>query len=176
MLIPGQVTPDLQLPLLGGGQFDLASPVGVNGTVLMFYRGAHCPKCIAQIREATPLLDDFATLGVDVVAISADDAERADLVAEKAGTRELPIAHSFELARARDWGLWLSTAREGTQEPPLFSEPGLFLVMPGQRLYAAWVQTTPFARQRMDDILATVRFQQDKDYPPRGTYDGPVPM
>jgi len=42
--------------------------------------------------------------------------------------------YSLAIATARTWGLYISTGRgmttTGVEEPPLFSEPGVFLVRP----------------------------------------------
>ena len=53
----------------------------------------------------------------------------------------------------------------GVEEPPLFSELGLFLVRPDRTLYFASVQTMPFARPRFTDILAAIDFVTAKNYP-----------
>ena len=175
MLIPGRRTPALSLPLLGGGTFDLDRDRGDKGTLLVFYRGLHCPLCIKQMTAMEDKLAEFDALGVAVVNISADTGDRARQTAEKAGVAKLKVAHSLPLTAARDdWGLWISAAREGTQEPAQFNEPGLFLITGDRMLHFAWVQSVPFARPSMDDVLGGIRFQQDKDYPPRGTYDGPL--
>ena len=42
--------------------------------------------------------------------------------------------------------------------PPLFSEPGLFLVRPNGELYFASVQTMPFARPALADLLGGLDF------------------
>ena len=56
----------------------------------------------------------------------------------------------------------------GVEEPALFSEPGLFLVLPDRTLYFASVQTMPFARPHFTDILAALDYVIAKNYPARG--------
>ena len=53
-------------------------------------------------------------------------------------------------------------------EPEKFSEPGLFLVKPDGTLYAAFIQTMPFARPPLDQLLGAIDFIKEKDYPARG--------
>jgi hypothetical protein len=53
-------------------------------------------------------------------------------------------------------------------EPPLFSEPGIFLVRPDRTLYFSSVQTMPFARPHLADILGALDFVIAEDYPARG--------
>ena len=51
---------------------------------------------------------------------------------------------------------------------PAGREPGLFLVRPDGTLYAASIQTMPFARPHVADVLAAVDYITKKAYPPRG--------
>ena len=70
---------------------------------------------------------------------------------------------------AREWGLYISDKREGSDEPDRFSEPGLFLIRPDGTLYMAQVQSAPFTRPSIDQLLEGVKVITEKDYPPRGT-------
>ena len=54
------------------------------------------------------------------------------------------------------------------EEPPLFSEPGLFLVRPDGTLYFGSVQTMPFARPSFAEIQGALDFVLANDYPARG--------
>jgi hypothetical protein len=82
------------------------------------------------------------------------------------------VGHSLAIATARTWGLYLSTGRgvtsSGFEEPPLFSEAGVFLVRPDRTLYWAAVQSMPFARPHFREIVAALDFVIAKDYPARG--------
>jgi len=62
----------------------------------------------------------------------------------------------------------------GIEEPPLFNEPGVFLVKPDGTLYYGAVQTMPFARPQFQDLLGAIDFAIAKDYPARGEYTGEV--
>jgi hypothetical protein len=48
------------------------------------------------------------------------------------------------------------------------SEPGLFLIRPDGTLYCSSVQTMPFARPHVGDVLQAIAFITEKNYPPRG--------
>lgn len=178
MLMPRQKTPDLNLPLLGGGTFDLANDGSERGTIVCFYRGLHCPVCANYLGELERLTPDFAERGVKTVAISSDGQERAQDMAEKMKASALRMAYDLPLSVARDWGLYISTSRGktsiGIEEPALFAEPGLFLVNPDQTLYYMSVQTMPFVRPHFSELLGAVDFAIDKSYPARGEYVGAV--
>ncbi len=178
MLMPRQKTPDLSLPLVGGGTFTLSGDASERGTVVCFYRGLHCPICATYLPELERLTPEFAKRGVKTVAVSSDGAERAKDMAEKIGADTLRFAYDLPLSQARDWGLYISTSRGktsiGIEEPALFSEPGLFMVNPDMTLYYMSVQTMPFVRPHFSELLGAVDFAIDKNYPARGEYTGAV--
>jgi peroxiredoxin len=45
MIKPGTPAPALDLPLIGGGRFRLADQQPGAFTLVVFYRGCHCPIC-----------------------------------------------------------------------------------------------------------------------------------
>ena len=52
----------------------------------------------------------------------------------------------------------------------LFAEPALLLVRPEGELYAAWIQSTPYARVHLAEVLAAVDNFISKQLPePRGS-------
>ncbi|WP_166415590.1 peroxiredoxin-like family protein [Cochlodiniinecator piscidefendens] len=178
MLMPREKTPDLSLPQLGGGRFDLATDGSERGTVVCFYRGLHCPLCATYLKELERLTPDFAERGVKTIAISSDGHERTEKMAENIGAVNLRFGYDLSLSNAREWGLYISASRGktsiGIEEPALFSEPGLFVVNPDQTLYYMSVQTMPFVRPHFRELLGAIDFAIDKSYPARGEYKGEV--
>lgn len=166
-LKPKQPTPALDLPLTAGGRFNLQEQSPQAFTMLVFYRGLHCPACKAYLQELSETLSQFTDIGVSPVAISADGAERAKQSYSEWGLGDLPVAYDLSIDAARAWGLFVSEAiKDG--EPPVFSEPGIFLVRPDGTLYMAAINTMPFGRPRLEDVRKAAAFAIDKDYPPRG--------
>ena len=178
MLMPRQKTPDLVVETLDHGRFDLSTEQSERGVVVCFYRGLHCPICAAYLKDLEQHVGKFAERGVTAIALSADDESRARQMADKVGASELRFGYGLSLSKAREWGLYISTSRGktsiGIEEPALFSEPGLFLVSPGQTLYYASVQTMPFVRPHFSELVGALDFAIDKNYPARGEYSGPV--
>ena len=175
-LIPRQPVPALRAERLDGSLFALGAPPAERFDLLVFYRGLHCPLCSKYLMELDRLVPEFAQRGVQVIAISSDDRERAAAMADKIQARHLAIGYGLDLAVARQWGLYISTSRGktslGIEEPPRFSEPGVFLVRPDGTLYYGAVQTMPFARPQFQDLLGAVDFAIAHDYPARGEYLG----
>lgn len=178
MLMPREKTPNLSLPMLTGGQFDLATEGAALGTVICFYRGLHCPICANYLKELDALTPKFAERGVKTIAISSDGAERTQAMSDKIEASSLRFAYDLPLQEARDWGLYISTSRGktsiGIEEPALFSEPGLFLVNTDRTLYYMSVQTMPFVRPHFSELLGALDFAIANSYPARGEYQGAV--
>lgn len=176
MLIPRRKVPDLAVETLDHGRFDLASETSARGTVICFYRGLHCPLCAKYLIEFEKLAPDFAGRGVATIAISTDDAGRARGMADKIGARNLRFGYGLPLAKAKEWGLYLSAGRGktsiGIDEPALFAEPGLFLINADRTLYYGSVQTMPFVRPQFSELLGMLDFAIAKNYPARGEYVG----
>lgn len=176
MLMPRQKTPDLSVPTLDHGQFDLTTDGAERGTVICFYRGLHCPICANYLGELEKRVDDFAERGVKTIAISTDGEGRTREMADKVGGGKLRYGYDMSLSKAREWGLYISTSRGksgiGIMEPDLFSEPGLFMVTPQQTLYYGSTQTMPFVRPHFSELVGALDYAIANDYPARGEYEG----
>ena len=129
-LFPRQQVPDLRVSLAGGGSFDLSRERPANFTLVVFYRGLHCPICKTQVRDLEAKLPEFEKRGVGVVAISSNGHERGEKAKAEWGLSNLRVGYGLDLEAARSWGLYISSGRgptyAGVDEPTLFSEPGLF--------------------------------------------------
>jgi len=178
MLTPRQKTPDLELETLSHGTFDLDQETTGRGTVICFYRGLHCPICANYLTELEKRTPEFAERGVGTIAVSTDDEARTRAMADKIGAKGLRFGYGLTLAKAREWGLYISTSRGttsiGIEEPALFAEPGLFMVTPERTLYYGSVQTMPFVRPHFSELVSALDFAIAKNYPARGEYTGPV--
>lgn len=171
-LMPRQKAPALAVDLVGGGTWQLSERRPEHFTMIVAYRGMHCPICQPYLRELDRTLGEFTQRGVDVVAVSGDTRERAEQTRGDWGLKALPLGYGLGIDKAREWGLYISTSRgktsTGVVEPERFSEPGLFLVRPDQTLYAASYATMPFARPHFSELLKALDFIIPNDYPARG--------
>ena len=175
---PRQPAPALHVDTVAHGPFDLAAQKPERFTLICYYRGLHCPICATYLRELERLVPDFAQRGVETIAISSDEADRARQMAEKINASGLRIGYGLDLASARAWGLYISATRGktsiGIEEPALFSEPGVFLVRTDGTIYYSSVQSMPFARPAFSELLQALDFAIKNDYRARGEYTGPV--
>ena len=177
-LMPRFPVPALNVATTAGGRFVLGAAPGEKFDLVVFYRGLHCPICAKYLMELERLVPEFAQRGVQVVAVSSDDADRASQMADKVKASGVKFGYGLSLRSARQWGLYISTSRGktsiGIEEPELFSEPAVYIVRPDGTLYYGAVQTMPFARPQFQDLLGAIDFAIAKDYPARGEYSGEV--
>ncbi len=177
-LLPRHPVPALRVTLTNGERFVLGAKPGEKFDLIVFYRGLHCPLCAKYLLELERLAPEFTARGVQLLAVSSDDEDRARQMATKVNASALQFGYGLSLKSARQWGLYISTSRGqtsiGIEEPALFSEPGVFIVSPDGTLYYGAVQTMPFARPAFQDLLGAIDFAISKDYPARGEYTGPL--
>jgi len=166
------------VPTLDHGVFDLAADAAEHFSLIVFYRGLHCPICAKYLMELARLVPEFEKRGVKVMALSSDTQERARQMADKLDAPGLRMGYGLPLDVARQWGLYISTSRGvtsiGIEEPALFSEPAVYIVRPDSTLYYGAVQTMPFARPNFADLVGAIDFALAKNYPARGEYTGEV--
>lgn len=177
--LPRQLVPDLSVPLVGGPRWRLCDQKPQNFTMLLFYRGLHCPECRAYLQEAEARHKAFRAQGVSVIALSCDDEARGVATESEWALELLPLAYGLTARQARSYGLYLSRGRaghptpHGLEEPQIFVEPGLFLIRPDRTLYFASVQNMPFARPPLLEILRMIEWTVSNGYPARGDFDEP---
>jgi len=164
---PREPFPDLDLPFAGGGRFVLSERRPKHFTMLVVYRGLHCPLCQRYLGELQAKHDDFLRLDVEPIALSTDDAGRAEKAKRDWGLATLPLAYGLSIDTARSLGLYISTPIQPDQSA-LFAEPGLFLIRPDQTLFCASIQTMPFTRPDLGTLLDALQFITTMGYPARG--------
>tara|TARA_R100000306_G_scaffold47172_1_gene44940 strand:- start:50288 stop:50782 length:495 start_codon:yes stop_codon:yes gene_type:complete len=158
---------DLRLDTVEGKHWTLAEQQPDTFTMLVFYRGLHCPVCKTYLQTLETKLDDYRSRGVNVIAISMDDKARAEQSVKEWGLKQLTVGYGLTEAAARGWDLYISESISD-KEPERFSEPGLHLIRPDNTIYASSVQSMPFARPSLDDLLKAIDFVVEKNYPARG--------
>lgn len=165
--IPREKAPELSFQLTTGEKWNLSEQDPESFTMIVFYRGLHCPVCKGYTKTLQNLKDKYAERGINIVTVSMDTEERAQKSAQKWGIENLDVGFGLTEEQARNWGLYLSN-RIKEEEPELFSEPGLFLVRRDGELYYAAVNSMPFGRPDPEALLQAVDFIQKNDYPARG--------
>lgn len=174
-VIPGDTMPAIDARLAGGGRWALAREKAEKLALLAFYRGIFCQICRNWVADLDRLAPEFEKRGVSVIALSCDRRDGAERALAEWNLRNLRLGYGVDPEDARKAGLYISEGRginpeTGLKEPMLFTEPGLLLVRPEGELYAAWIQSTPYARPHLAEILTAVDNFVARNLPePRGS-------
>jgi peroxiredoxin len=163
----GLAVPPLEVPLLGGGKFKLEDRKPPHFSLVVFYRGLHCGVCQSYIKDLDNHAAAFQAHGVDVTAISADSLERAAQAKQDWNLKNVPIGYALPIETARTWGLFVSKSVKA-HEPRTFVEPAMFLIRPDRTLYSSIVNSMPFVRPGLNELLRASEFIIRKGYPARG--------
>jgi peroxiredoxin Q/BCP len=145
MLQTGRTAPDFSLTDDAGETFRLADRRG-RWTLLVFYPGDDTPVCTRQLCEYRDGLEEFDELGVDVIGISADDAESHRRFKRK---RDLPfrLLSDPELEVADAFGC----------RGPLGMKRGVFLLDPDLVCRYAHVETVALFRRRREELVEAIK-------------------
>ncbi|ARN71156.1 alkyl hydroperoxide reductase [Nonlabens tegetincola] len=164
---PKSKAPELRFSLLDGNQWNLADQNPENFTLLVFYRGLHCPLCKKYLQQLQELLPQFEQRGVNVVAVSMDTEKRALLSQQKWELSNLTLGYGLSEKSARNWALYLSASvKDG--EPSQFSEPGLFLIDSKNEVYYSAINSNPWGRPYLPSFVKAVDYIVQSGYPARG--------
>ncbi|MDX1762047.1 MAG: redoxin domain-containing protein [Christiangramia sp.] len=166
-LKPRQAVPELIVDTTKGVKWNLRDNEPENFTMIVIYRGLHCPVCKKYLEELNTKVEDFRDKGVNVICISSNTEELAQKTVEEWEIDKLNIGYGFNVEEGRKWDLYVSEAVKDS-EPYMFLEPALFLVRPDNTLYSASIQSMPFARPKFDELLKSISFVIKDDYPARG--------
>ena len=174
-VIPGDTMPGIDARLVGGGRWALAREKAEKLALLAFYRGVFCPICRSWLADLDRLVPEFERRGVSVIALSCDRKDGAEQAVAEWGLKNLRVGYRLDVEDARRAGLYISEGRglnpaTNMKEPMLFAEPALLLVKPEGELYAAWIQSTPYARVHIAEVRTAVDNFVAKNLPePRGS-------
>ena len=168
--IPNDTMPALEAERIEGGTWRLAAEHAPTLELIVFYHGRHCADCGTWLGELHRLLPEFEKRGIPVIALSCDPHERAESAVRDWGLPGLRIGYGLDHEDARKAGLYLSEGRgpspgTGMMETRVFTEPAVLAIKPDGTLYAAWVQSSPYARPHLPEILAALERAIDAGLP-----------
>lgn len=164
----GVSAPWLEVSILSGNTWRLVDQKPQSFTMIVFYRGLHCPLCQAQLDQLDTKIKEFNSIGVDIIAISGDTKERVQKSKDEWGIQKLLLGYGNSAIAMQRWGLYISRGAYD-REPPLFNEPAIFLIRPDGILHSAIINSAPFYRPHADDLLSGISYILKNHYPVRGT-------
>ena len=166
-IVPGEKTPSLVLSTLDNDAWSLEANLNKTKTMIVFYRGLHCPICSDFLKQIDNQLNDYKKSNTEVIAVSMDSKERAKKAKSEWNIKNLNIAFGLTEEKAREWNLYISRSIKEA-EADVFCEPGLFIIKEDGSLYLVNTSNMPFARPDISSLPAKLVFAEEKQYPVRG--------
>lgn len=169
-LQPASVMQPLVVSSLDKGDVNLVDRVSDKPwKMIVVYRGQHCPKCTEQLNELATMHDDFASAGVEVVAVSGDSEEQLKKHLEKIDVN-FPLYYNLTIEQMTDLGLYISEPRSDAETDHPFAEPCIIVLNEDNQVQMLDKSNSPFVRPSLKQLLGGIKFSRENDYPIRGTF------
>jgi len=167
-LTSGGEIPPINVQLYGGGDCVLGQR-SKGWQVIIIYRGLHCPLCKKYLQRLEELKEGFAAVDTDLLAVSGDSLEKAASIVRELNLT-LPIGYDLSIDEMQQLGLYISEPRSEQETDRPFAEPATFVINPERKIQLIGLSNTPFNRADLSELLETIEWVQENDYPIRGTY------
>lgn len=135
--------------------------------LLVVYRGKHCGRCKPYLSQIESMQERWNKAGFDVVAISADTAEKAAADIAQYGW-SFPVGCGLEESTMHALGLYISDPLTPDETDRRFAEPAVFCLRPGGDVQIAAISNGPSARPDLEQLLDGMIFTIENDKPARG--------
>lgn len=168
----GTLFPALEARTLDGTTRDLGVPTGGHDwTMVVVYRGRHCPLCTRYLGELEQFRPRLAELGIDLVAVSGDSKEQLAEHTERLNV-SFPLFYGLSIEQMKSLGAYISHPRSEKETDHPFAEPALFVVNGDRRVQVVDLSNNPFVRPQLDKLVSGLAWIRNpaNDYPIRGTY------
>ena len=114
MLKTRQAAPEMSFPMTDGGTWTLSERKPESMSMVVAYRGLHCPMCRNYLKELNEQIGAFTARGVEVVAVSSDGKDRAEAAKADWELANIPIAYVLPSTRPASSA---STSRPAAARP-----------------------------------------------------------
>lgn len=162
----GQPVEQTSFPSLSGEAISIGQAKD-RWTLLIVYRGRHCPRCKRFLNKLNAALSDWTDL-LDVVVVSADTKEKAEADKAEFGW-DFPLCYGMTEPQMRALGLYVSEPLSEAETTDIFAEPGTFALRPDGTLMLTDISNGPAARPDLEELLDGMRFNIENNRPVRGT-------
>lgn len=169
----GTQFPTIEINTLEQGKINLGRPGdNFDWKMVVVYRGKHCPLCTRYLNEIEKYKAEFEKLGIDIVAVSADNESQADEHKTELNAT-YPIAYGLSVGQMQTLGLYISNPRSPQETDHLFAEPGLFVINEKGQVQIIDISNGPFVRPELEVLISGIGFIRNPEnhYPIRGTYE-----
>jgi len=154
LLNPGDPFPRLTMNVLGGEALTVPDAFAGDFAAVLFYRGAWCPYCNAQLGAFQRAGQRLADAGIRVAALSVDDeATTADLAAKHG--LAFPIGYGADApAVAAVTGAFINL-------DPVYLQSTGFVLDPAGNVVVSVYSSGAIGRLVPEDVIGLVRYLRE---------------
>jgi peroxiredoxin len=165
--IPDTILAPMTFPKLGGGEITVGG-LKENWTLLVVYRGKHCPRCKKYLNILDAMIGDWSSAGFDVVVVSADTEEKAKADQAEFGWN-FDLAYGLSEAQMETLGLYVTDPLSPEESDRRFAEPGTYVLRSDGSQIIVSLSNGPAVRPDLVELLDGMIFNKTNDRPARGT-------
>lgn len=153
-LVQGDKLPQTALRIIDGTTLRLPDDLYGRYMALLFYRGNWCPYCIRHLVSFQARLSELETLGVQVVAATADTRETTVAMIKEKGIT-FPVAYGVTKQDIEAMDPWWTEDQHG-----LYVQPLELLVLHGGTVFGSIYASGPVGRMDVEEVLNSVRSRE----------------
>lgn len=164
--IAGAILDPIVVPKLGGGDLTIGG-ARENWSLVVIYRGKHCPRCKKYLNILDAMAGKWSDAGFDIQVASADPIEKAQADMDQFNWG-FDLGYDLSESQMVSLGLYLSDPLSEAETDRRFAEPGVFVLRPDGSTLLISISNGPSARPDLDELLDGMIFTKTNDRPPRG--------
>lgn len=138
-------------------------------TMLIVYRGQHCPVCTKYLNHLQEMHEKFIGIDIKIVAVSADSVAQLQAKLADDVSVDFPVYAGLTLEHMQQLGLYISQPMSESETDHPFAEPAIFVINADHKVQVLEVANSPFVRPDLDTLLEGLRYTRKNEYPIRGT-------
>jgi peroxiredoxin len=164
---PGSVLAPMSFPNVDGGKITVGGTRD-NWTLLVVYRGKHCPRCKKYLNILNGMKGDWEAAGFDIAVVSADPLEKAQADKAEFGW-DFDLGYGLSEDQMATLGVYVTEPLSPAETDRRFAEPGTFVIRPDGSQIIVAISNGPAVRPELAELLDGMIFNKNNDRPPRGT-------
>ncbi|WP_417249952.1 redoxin domain-containing protein [Celeribacter sp.] len=164
--VPEEILGPIEVPKLGGGVLTLGGP-RERWSLIVVYRGKHCPRCKKYLNVLNEMRDQWDAAGFDVAVVSADSAAKAQEDVDAFGWG-FDLGYGLTEAQMAQLGVYVTAPLSPSEADGNFAEPGVFVLRPDGSLIVVAISNGPAARPDLAELFDGMVFNKTNDRPTRG--------
>jgi peroxiredoxin len=158
LLNPGDLFPRLTIATTDGQALTVPDAFAGDFAVVLFYRGAWCPYCNAQLRAFERAKETLAANGIRVAALSVDDQDATAALVEK-HKLTFPVGYGADARAVAEL-----TGAFVNQDPVYLQSTG-FVLDPTGKVVVSVYSSGAIGRFVPDDVVGLVRYLREHSAP-----------